>query len=168
MTSPSHPYTIHARARQRAAAKAIGIDEAYIDRLVETFYGKVRTHPVLGPIFNGIIGETWGPHLRIMKDFWESIALAAASYHGRPVPVHQEIADKFAPQHFPIWLGLFRQTLEETAPTPAAVLYFMERAERIAASLTIAVFERPKDGGVPALDLPEVMQAQAQDRGVTL
>ena len=42
-----------------------------------------------------------------------------------------------------IWLALFRQTLEDTAPTPEAVAYVMERAERIAESLQLAMFGFP-------------------------
>lgn len=140
-------------ARQRSAeerrreilaeAAAIGIDEAYIARLVDTFYAKVRRHDELGPIFNGVIGENWDHHLTKLKDFWASVALDAGSYSGRPVPAHVKL-EGVEPRHFQLWLGLFRETLEETAPSPAAVDFFMERAERIAMSLQYAMFALPK------------------------
>jgi len=44
---------------------------------------------------------------------------------------------------FAIWLDLFKQTLADTAPTPEAADYFMERADRIARSLQMAMFDRP-------------------------
>jgi len=134
-----------ARRRQEIQARAaeMGIDDAYISRLVETFYQRIRAHPLIGPIFEQVIGENWDPHLDRMKDFWASVALNAGRYSGKPVPVHQKL-DGVEPWHFNIWLSLFRQTLEDTAPTPAAVPYFMERAERIAESLQLAMFGGPE------------------------
>ena len=131
------------RREIQARAAEMGIDDAYIDRLVETFYERIRAHPLIGPIFEQAIGENWGPHLARMKDFWASVALNAGRYSGKPVPAHQKL-DGVEPWHFNIWLALFRQTLEDTAPTPAAVPYFMERAERIAESLQLAMFGGPE------------------------
>lgn len=125
-----------------AEAAAIGIDEDYVAHLVDTFYAKVRQHEVLGPIFNGVIGDNWDHHLSKLKKFWASVALDAGSYDGRPVPAHVKL-DGITPDHFQVWLGLFRETLEETAPTGAAVAFFMTRAERIAQSLQYAMFSIP-------------------------
>jgi hemoglobin len=47
------------------------------------------------------------------------------------------------PWHFNLRLALFRQTLEEIAPTPEAVDYMMVRADRIAESLKLAMFGFP-------------------------
>lgn len=127
-----------------AQAKALGIDEAYISTLVETFYARVRAHPLLGPVFNTAISD-WAPHLARMKDFWASVALNAGSYSGKPVPAHTKHRH-IQQWHFNLWLALFRQTLIDTAPTPGAVDYFMERAERIAQSLQLAMFGYP---GIP-------------------
>jgi hemoglobin len=43
-----------AAIRERAVADmaAMGVDEAFVDRLVETFYGRVLAHPELGPVFD--------------------------------------------------------------------------------------------------------------------
>lgn len=125
----------------RARAAALGIDDAYISHLVDTFYTRVRAHPLLGPVFNEAITD-WTPHLATMKDFWASVALNAGRYSGKPVPAHAK-HNSIAPWHFDIWLGLFEQTLRDTAPTPGAVDYFMERAERIAQSLQLAMFGYP-------------------------
>lgn len=131
------------RREIQARAAEMGIDDAYIDLLVETFYQRIRAHALIGPIFEAEIGDNWAPHLARMKDFWASVALNAGRYSGKPVPAHQKLTG-VEPWHFNIWLSLFRQTLEDTAPTPAAVPYFMERAERIAESLQLAMFGGPE------------------------
>ena len=131
------------RAEIRAKAAAMGIDEAYVSTLVETFYGRIRAHPLMGPLFEEVVGDNWAHHLGTMTDFWASVAFNAGRYSGRPVPAHQKLT-RVEPRHFHIWLALFRQTLEDTAPSPAAVLFFMERAERIAQSLQLAMFGLPE------------------------
>ena len=131
------------RAEIQAHAKSMGVDEVYISLLVDSFYDKIRAHPALGPVFNDAIQDNWPEHLAKMKDFWASIALNAGRYSGKPVPAHQK-HDSIRQAHFSVWLGLFQQTLDETAPTPAAAGYFMERAERIAQSLQLAIFGAPE------------------------
>ena len=139
-------YVVRSAAERRrdiqARAERMGVDQAYISTLVDTFYERVRADPTLGPIFEAAIGDRWEPHLQTMKAFWASVALNAGVYSGKPVPAHTKHATIKA-DHFAIWLGLFRRTLEDTAPTPAAVDYFMERAERIARSLQLALFHKP-------------------------
>ena len=130
------------RVEIEAAASAMGIDEAYISLLVDTFYARIREHGVLGPIFADKIGGDWGPHLARMKDFWASVALNAGRYSGRPVPKHKALTS-VEPGHFALWLALFRATLDDTAPTREAADYFMKRAERIAESLKLAMFSLP-------------------------
>lgn len=131
-------------AEIRAEAEQLGIDEAYISLLVDTFYSRVRADARLGSIFDMAVNGNWDPHLATMKDFWASVALNAGRYSGRPVPKHKALT-QVQPEDFTIWLSLFRQTLEDTAPTPGAIPYFMERAERIARSLQLAMFYSPLD-----------------------
>ncbi|GJL96173.1 MAG: hypothetical protein DHS20C05_25780 [Hyphococcus sp.] len=127
------------RAEIQAYAEKIGIDDAYISVLVETFYEKIRENPLIGPIFDEAIGDDWAPHLARMKDFWASVALNAGRYSGKPMPKHKRLS-KARAWHFEIWLALFEQTLKETAPSPLVVDYFMERANRIAQSLKLGMF----------------------------
>lgn len=145
------------RAGIRARAAGIGIDEAYISRLVDSFYARVRADAMLGPIFEQAIGDRWEPHLARMKAFWASVALNAGVYSGRPVPIHQRLEGVSA-RHFGHWLALFRETLTETAPSVEAVDYFMLRAERIAASLQIAMFDRFPGPGPDVSHLSEPAQ----------
>ncbi|QIE57770.1 group III truncated hemoglobin [Pikeienuella piscinae] len=111
-----------------------------IERLIRRFYDTVRRDPELGPIFDKAIGDDWEPHLRKMFDFWSSVMLTTGRYKGQPVPVHQRI-DSLRPELFEVWLMHFRQTAEEVCPPDAARL-FIERAERIARSLTMTLFFR--------------------------
>ena len=129
------------RAEIQARAAAMGIDEAFISRLVETFYGHVREDETLGPIFAGQV-EDWDEHLPKMKDFWSSVALNSGRYAGKPVPAHRKLGGVSAAD-FTVWLSLFERTLKELAPSPEVVSYFMERAERIAKSLQLAMFGLP-------------------------
>jgi len=78
-------------------------------------------------------------YLATMKKFWSSVALSTGHYSGQPVPKHKAIPN-IEERHFALWLGLFEKTLEETAAKPDAVEYFMERANRIAESLKLAIF----------------------------
>lgn len=121
-------------------AADLGITSAYISTLVDTFYDRIRVDHVLGPIFNEAIGEDWDVHLPRMKAFWASVTMNAGLYSGKPVEAHRKHSDTIESEHFDLWLKLFRQTLEDTAPTPETPAYFMVRAERIANSLKLALF----------------------------
>ena len=125
------------RAIQENAAR-LGIDDAFISQLVETFYARVRAHPRLGPIFNGEIDD-WPDHLSKLNDFWASVAMNAGRYSGKPVPAHMKL-EGIRREDFGLWLGLFHRTLEEIAPGEETVIYFMQRAKRIAQSLQLAMF----------------------------
>ena len=122
-------------------AEAMGVDEAFISELVDTFYARIRANETLGPVFESAIGEAWAPHLQTMKQFWASIALNAGTYGGRPIPAHHKHLDKIKSEHFSIWLALFAQTLHDIAPTPEAAAFFLERAERIGESFQNILFK---------------------------
>jgi len=117
-----------------------GLDRAFIGKLVRAFYARVRKDERLGPIFARHIAGDWEPHLEKMTDFWCSVILKTGTYHGRPVPAHAKLKE-VVESDFEIWLGLFRETARDLcAPDVAAV--FVDRAERIAASLSLAMFFR--------------------------
>ena len=82
-----------------------------IELMVNTFYGKVRTDELIGPIFNRVIGDRWDLHLEKMYSFWETILLDKHSYKGSPFPPHASLGLKEA--HFNRWVSLFEETLEE-------------------------------------------------------
>ena len=114
----------------------------YISVLVDEFYVRARKDEVLGPIFDQAIGDNWDQHMSKIKLFWQSVALNAGTYSGKPVVEHAK-HKSIEPGHFTIWLNLFDETLKDTAPTEAARIYFLERAQRIATSLQWAIFGPP-------------------------
>ena len=138
-----------ARPEMTAAIMAeTGLDEDVLSDLVHSFYAKVRRDAVLGPIFAARISD-WDPHLERMVAFWSSVALMTGRYHGRPVPAHTPLPIHGA--HFERWLGLFRETAREVC-SPAGAAHVIERAERIARSLHIAVTEaQAAPDAIPAL-----------------
>lgn len=127
-------------AERRAAITAeivakTGIDEAMIDRLVRTFYGKVREDALLGPVFDARIAD-WEPHLQRMCAFWSSVALMSGVYHGRPMEKHLPLP--VDARHFDRWLSLFEDSAHESCP-PVAAEHFVERAHRVAESLELGI-----------------------------
>jgi hemoglobin len=140
-----------AEITQRAAAEmaAMGVDAAFIDRLVDTFYGNIRVHAELGPVFEGRLAGRWPEHMVKMKAFWGSVAFKTGAYGGKPVMAHQGV-DGMAEGLFLQWLQLFSDTLVEIGATEAAHGWFMASAERIAKSLVLSLFYNP------ALDDPRM------------
>lgn len=120
-----------------------GLDDAMLHDLVHRFYDKVRVDPMLAPIFAARIAD-WEPHLKRMVAFWSSVALMTGRYHGAPVPAHASLPVNGA--HFEQWLALFRQTAKKTC-TPAGAIHVIERAERIAQSLHMAVQDAARTTG---------------------
>jgi len=135
-TQTDHPHISSARPElTQSIMERTGLDPAMLTDLVHNFYGKIRADAVLGPIFASRISD-WPPHLVRMVSFWSSVALMTGSYHGAPVPAHAHLPVTWA--HFERWLTLFRATAHETC-TPAGAAHVIERAERIARSLNMAV-----------------------------
>jgi Truncated hemoglobins len=133
-----------AAIRERAASemKAIGVDEAFISNLVDTFYLRVRAHPGLGPVFEARLAGRWPEHLDKMKSFWSAVAFRSGAYGGKPVQAHMGVPG-MAPDLFPQWLALFAATLDDIAPGEEAKAWFMSTAERIAQSLSLSLFYDP-------------------------
>lgn len=132
-----HPHARAARTAKRDAAHAIGIDEAFISELVDSFYAAVRDDDLLGPIFAERIGD-WPTHLGRMKTFWGSVLHNSGQYSGNPMLKHLAIPG-LDRGHFDRWLVLFRATLDDLARDPAAAPHVHERARMIATSLLNAI-----------------------------
>jgi hemoglobin len=145
MTATS--YAEQARQKKADDARALGIDDALISDLVEAFYARVRSHPVLGPIFASKVAN-WPPHLQRMKDFWASIAIESGRFRGNPMLKHIAIPG-LSPGHFEIWLGLWNEVLAELVVNPDAASLFRDRAQRIATSLQTGIALH--NGGLAAL-----------------
>ena len=88
------------------------LDRRFISRLVREFYRRVRADRRLGPIFEGVIGDDWEPHLEKLTDFWSAVMLKNGAYNGRPVPAHLKLK-QVREEDFDIWLAIFRATAAE-------------------------------------------------------
>jgi len=131
-----HEQALRRRAAFTAEVSArTGIDEAMIQRLVHSFYDRVRADEMLGPIFAERIKD-WAPHLERMCAFWSSVALMTGRYHGRPMQSHAPLP--VAAAHFDRWLALFAETASEICP-PAAAEHFVTKARMIAESLELGI-----------------------------
>lgn len=121
-----------------------GLDEEVVVRVVDGFYAKIRSDPLLAPVFNAVIAdERWPHHLRTMYDFWSSMLLGTGRYEGRPLPKHMSLP--LADAHFIRWLALFRETVEVVC-VPAVAALFVDRAERVAQSFRLSLaFHRGED-----------------------
>jgi hemoglobin len=115
-----------------------GIDDAMIERLVRTFYGRVQRDPLIGPVFAAKVSD-WEHHIAKLCAFWSSVALMSGRYHGQPMPKHMTLP--IDGSHFDRWLALFEATARELCP-PVAAVHFIERARRIADSLEMGVATR--------------------------
>ncbi len=131
---------------EQTSPGGLPIDDAALERLVDTFYARVRADAELGPIFNDAIHD-WPDHLDRLAAFWSSVMLTSGRYKGQPLPAHLKHRDRITPALFDRWLALWRTTTDELmAPDAAAAL--QAKAARIAESLQLAMFFR-LDGPPP-------------------
>ena len=153
--SPAASYAERARAKKTAEANALGINDALISNLVETFYGAIRSDELLGPIFMAHVAD-WTPHLARMKDFWASVTLESGRFRGNPMLKHIAIGglDRV---HFDRWLKIWNETLDGVAPNDAAAQVFRQAAARIAESLLTGI--RVQRGGLDAISNPKDEQS---------
>lgn len=82
-----------------------------IKNLVDTFYTKVRSHELIGPVFNERIENRWPEHLEKMYKFWQTILIGPHAYFGSPFPPHANMP--IDETHFNAWLSLFNTTVDE-------------------------------------------------------
>jgi hemoglobin len=124
------------------------VTEADIRRLLDVFYDRVRRDPLLGPVFARAVGTTdadWAAHLARLADFWSSLMLRSGRYRGDPFSTHLRLPD-LEPAMFDRWLALFGESCAELFE-PDVADGFSERAQRIARSLRMGLFERPVETG---------------------
>ncbi len=118
--------------------------EVQLQRLVDRFYAEVRRDAELGPLFNSAVSD-WPEHLEKLGAFWSSVMLTSGRYKGSPMGAHLRHGAAIEPAMFDRWLDLWRETAraELEAADAAAVV---EKAERIAESLKLALFFRIEPG----------------------
>ncbi len=135
------PQTAGAARVKKRFPDAPELEEA-IGSLMDRFYARARRDDLLGPIFARAIqgDEAWAAHLARLRDFWSSMILRSGRYHGDPFSAHLRLPG-LTPAMFTRWLALFAETCAEIFE-PETADVFRERAERIARSLQMGLFER--------------------------
>lgn len=100
---------------------------ADIELIVNSFYNKVKTDELIGPVFASRIAEKdWPRHLERMYTFWTTILLNEPGYSGQPFEKHRELP--IDQVHFDRWVGLFKEIVEGlfTGPIAREAIYRAE------------------------------------------
>jgi len=115
-----------------------------IEKLINSFYDKVKRDEVIGFIFNDVAKVNWEKHLPVMYGFWESIIFFKNTYSGNPMLVHLHLNEiiKLRKEHFERWLQLFTNTVDELFEGEKAALA-KEKA------ISIATIMKTKIAGAP-------------------
>ena len=125
------------------------ITAAQIERVVTRFYARVRTHPVLGPIFAAHV-TNWPEHEAKIAGFWRNAILRERSYDGNPMRVHVT-RPEIKPEHFAVWLGLFHEVLRAELPEDIAAQW-AALADRIGEGCRTGIVSmRQRPDEVPSL-----------------
>jgi hemoglobin len=114
-----------------------GITEEKLKTLVDTFYGRVRQDPLIGPVFNRAIDD-WPEHLDKLQAFWSSVMLTSGRYKGRPLPAHVKHGDSISTESFRRWLEIWKRTTDELLD-PVSAAAIQEKAARIGESLSLGI-----------------------------
>ncbi len=127
------------RATKIATDPAAVFSDLALRQLVETFYGRVRLDPMIGPVFEAAIDD-WPHHFDLLTRFWASVLRAERRYEGRPMPAHLKLG--LTPPMFERWLEHWGAVTGELfAPSDAAIL--RERAWRIGQAFQSVLFFDP-------------------------
>ena len=119
-----------------------GLNNECIALMVDRFYSRIREDAMLGPVFDGVIGDHWPEHLTKLTDFWTTVLLASRRYKGNPLMAHIAIP-QMDREHFSRWIALWRKTtLEVFGPEISADL--VRRAESMGERL-IAVSAQARE-----------------------
>lgn len=116
-----------------------------INKLVVSFYAKVRQDKLLGPIFNRAIPEgKWENHFQKLTDFWETNLFGVRKFKGSPTLAHikvdQEEGHQISQLHFQRWLELWFGTINDMFSGEKA-LRAKEGARRMGTGQFIAIFQ---------------------------
>jgi hemoglobin len=122
-------------------AASVGLTEALVRKVIVSFYDKVRSDALLGPIFSKAIGNGWDSHIERIVGFWLTATRLGRGYDGRKfMRAHLQNPSIHVDQ-LPRWLELFRATAtEQCSPQAASVL--IDIAERMAETLEIGLARR--------------------------
>jgi hemoglobin len=117
-------------SRARAGVRPPAVDSADIaDRaqllvLLEDFYRRAFTDPLLGKVFVEIARMNLDEHLPTIADFWETVLFRTGSYRRNALRPHQRlhVLAGLTPAHFERWLALWAATIDDRHRGPKAEL----------------------------------------------
>lgn len=135
--------------KKSALPPRFDVTHAQIAAVVAEFYGLIRQHPGLGPVFAAHV-DAWPAHEDKITRFWANAILHERAYDGNPQQVHVQAGDVRAAQ-FDIWLALFDGVLHRQLP-PATAAAWSALAHRIGRGLRMGVADRDRGpAGIPNL-----------------
>jgi len=122
--------------------------------LVSTFYSRIKTNELLGPIFTAAIPEDeWNQHMEKITEFWNSAVFGSMTYRGNPAMKHVQVdkSNDFSvtQNHFKVWLDNWNSVVDENFSGAVAENVKM-RARKMATGLYIGMWnnkpeeKRPK------------------------
>lgn len=89
---------------------------ADVEKLVNTFYGRIRQNDKIGFYFNETIKD-WESHLKKLADFWETQLIGGNSFRGNPKTAHIKVDQKYkqtiSTKEFGEWLNIWFMTIDE-------------------------------------------------------
>jgi len=120
---------------RRISMLADTINKENIHQMVVKFYSVVLKDETVGPFFIEKLGDKlstflWQEHIKLLTNFWASIALGDTEYRGNPFGPHTRLQG-LKRETFDQWLILFFGVLDEIY-TPEVAAQFKERSTIIA------------------------------------
>jgi len=112
--------------------------------VLQAFYHKVLTDPVIGHFFTQVVPLDLKAHLPVITDFWESILFQSKGYRKNVMEVHQHIhqLSVIRKEHLDHWVSVFTQTIDEHFVGETASL-MKQRAASIATLMDIKLNHPP-------------------------
>lgn len=117
-----------------------------IELLINSFYEKVKSDPVIGYIFTDVVKVNWNKHLPVMYSFWENTIFFTGGYSGNPMEIHKRLNQRvhLKAEFFERWTALFTDTVDEMFAGEKASLA-KQRAISIAVVMQIKIHNDPAE-----------------------
>ena len=90
-------------------------DRADIAELINRFYDKLLSDPLMAHLFTDIAKTNLKEHLPILYDFWENILFQKGDYKRDAMTPHLDLhrMHPLTDEHFDRWLKLFDESVDE-------------------------------------------------------
>jgi len=117
---------------------------ADIELMINLFYEKVKSDPLIGYIFTDVVKVNWQKHLPTMYSFWENTIFYTGGYSGNPMDIHKKLNQRVPLKavFFERWTKLFTDTVDELFVGEKASLA-KQRATSIAVVMQIKIHNDP-------------------------